>query len=406
MRQKPSILFVNRVLYPEQGETGRVLRDLVRAFSQDGWDVRTVSLYTGKKHEYPSQKIHIKTARAFLGKSFLGYVWAWIRLLILALRQPRTDIVVTMTDPPLLVCVGYFISLIKGARHVHWCQDVYPDLFPVLGYPKFLKHLTNGLSGFALRRCDKVVVIGRCMARKIADKKVMVSKITVIPNWYNPAQGGANTIKTKKPRLKKNVKAPKKQQDLILDETQKFRVLYAGTIGRGHDVSTIFDAAKTLQEKAPDVEFVFVGNQSAHEKILKAKNDYGLNNIRCIPYQPESELKPLMESGDVHIVSLKEDATGLMMPSKFYSAIAAHRPTIFLGSNGCEIANVIRDFDCGTIIVPKDVKGLVNTIDAYRNDENTWFTHQAGAVDAAQRFIPEQSWQVWLQRMQKLMREP
>lgn len=406
MRKKPSILFINRVLYPEKGETGRVLRDLVRAFAQDGWEVHTASLYTGTKHDYPAQKINIKTGKAFFGKSMFGYIWAWIRLFILALRQPRTDIVVTMTDPPLLVVAGHLVSLFKGSRHVHWCQDIYPDLFPVLGYSKLLKILTNGISSYALRRCDKVVVIGRCMARKIADKKVPVGNITVIPNWYNPTQSSAPVKKARRPKLKKEVKAAKSQKDLILDETQRFRVLYAGSIGRGHDISTIVDAAKTLQIQAPDIEFVFVGDQNAHEKVLQSKTEHGLNNLRCIPFQPESELKSLMESGDVHIVSLKEEATGLMVPSKFYSALGAERPTIFMGSSGCEIAKVIRDFECGQVVAPGDAGGLVKILDAYRNDEDTWFTHQKGAKEAGERFVPEQSWQVWLQRMQQLMREP
>jgi len=411
MRKKPSILFMNRVLFPEQGETGRVLRDLSRAFAQDGWDVTILSLHTSKETKPTSKRLKIKTAKAWFGKSFLGYVWAWLRLLTLALFQPRTDIVVTMTDPPLLVVVGRIVSLLKGSRHVHWCQDLYPDLFPVLGYPKILKNITNWASSRALRKCDKVIVIGRCMARKIANKNVIPSNITVIPNWYNPTQ--KRTAPKKKSKGKSNpqrkalkIKTSKDEKDIIFDETQKFRVLYAGTIGRAHKLETIINAARIIQEDAPDIEFVFVGDKRGHEKLLTAKNEGGLQNIRLIPYQPESALKPLMESGDIHIVTLDKEAEGLMVPSKFYSAIAASRPCIFIGPKNSEISKVMRDFECGTVIEQDDEQGLINAIEAYRNDEKIWFKHQEGAIEAAKRFIPEQSWQVWLQRMHNLMRQP
>ena len=410
MRKKPSILFINRVLYPEKGETGRILRDLSRAFAQDGWDVTILSLHSNKQNRPTSKKVNIKTAKALFGKSFFGYVWAWFRLFFLALFQPRKDIIVTMTDPPLLVVVGHLVSLIKGSRHVHWCQDLYPDLFPVLGYPKILKVLTNWCSVRALRKCDKVIVIGRCMARKIAGKKVQTNKITVIPNWYNPLQKRNEKLRPK-PSKKQTVskpikKGPKKEQDIIFDQTPKFRVLYAGSVGRGHDVQTILKAARKIQDISSDIEFVFVSNKQGHEKITKIKNDLGVHNIRLIPFQPESSLKPLMESGDVHIMSLSPNAEGLIVPSKFYSALAANRPSIFIGPKSSEIAKVIQDFDCGSVIEPGKEKELVKTIESYRNDEDIWFKHQEGASEAARRFLPEQSWQVWLQRMLDLMRQP
>ncbi len=408
MRKKPSIVFINRVLYPEKGETGRVLRDLSRAFAQDGWDVSILSLHSDNNSKPTSKHLTIKSAKARFGKSLIGYLWAWARLLIMGLRHPRADIVVTMTDPPLLVVVGRLICLIKGSRHVHWCQDLYPDLFPVLGFPKILKPLTNWLSSRALKKCDKVVVIGRCMARKIADKGVSTSIISVIPNWYNPMQKGTESKKRKKAvtPTKTKIVPPKDQKDVIIDETQKFRVLYAGSIGRAHPVDTIMQAAQTLQTDETDIEFTFISDKVGHNKIMAEKNERGLKNIRLIPYQPESSLKTMMESGDIHIISLDEKAQGLVVPSKFYSAIAAGRPSIFIGPKNCEIAKLMRDFECGTFIEQGDTKTLIETITAYRHDEKFWFKHQEGAIEAAKRFVPQQSWQVWLQRMNDLMRQP
>ncbi len=406
MRTKPSILFLNRVLYPEKGETGRVLRDISHAFAQDGWEVSVLSLHTTKEDHTPSNKLKIKTAKALFGKSLFGYLWAWVRLLSMAVTHPRTDIIVTMTDPPLLVMVGNIVSCLKGSRHVHWCQDLYPDLFPVLGYPKILKFLTHRLSVRALRKCDKIIVIGRCMARKIVNKNIPASHLSVIPNWYNPVQKKDLSEKRIKKKVETTIKAPKEEKDMIFDESQKFRVLYAGTIGRAHKMDTILGAIRQIQDLEPDIEFVFIGDKKGHDGLQKEKDRRGITNIRLIPYQPESALKALMESGDIHLISLDEHAEGLMVPSKFYSALAAGRPSIFVGPKNSEVSKVIRDFECGTLVSQNNEKRLVEAIQAYRNSEKRWFKHQEGALEAAQRFLPEQSWQVWLQRMQDLMRQP
>ena len=55
-----------------------------------------------------------------------GYLAAAVRLIQRALRLPRHDVVVTMTDPPLLACAGPLIAARHGAASIHWSQDVFP----------------------------------------------------------------------------------------------------------------------------------------------------------------------------------------------------------------------------------------------------------------------------------------
>ena len=58
----------------------------------------------------------------------------------------------------------------------------------------------------------------------------------------------------------------------------------------------------------------------------------GLANVLFKPYQPKEHLKYSLTLPDVHLVSLKPALEGLIVPSKFYSAIAAGRPVIFIGA--------------------------------------------------------------------------
>src|SRR5687768_17300079 len=128
----PSVVFFNRVYPPVRGATGRLLRDLARAFARDGWEVTIVT--TGseyrKERDGPVRIVRLKPPLA--GRSILSCGLIWLRMLWTGLCLPRHDLVVTMTDPPLFVAAGRLISRYRKSAHMHWCQDLYPDLLPAL----------------------------------------------------------------------------------------------------------------------------------------------------------------------------------------------------------------------------------------------------------------------------------
>ena len=101
--KKPSVLFVNRVYPPYRGATGRVLRDLARGFAAKGWDVTVVTSAPEKRIDRDGTIKVIRTKASMKRRNSLDYMTVWVKLLATALMQPRHDLLVTMTDPPLLV---------------------------------------------------------------------------------------------------------------------------------------------------------------------------------------------------------------------------------------------------------------------------------------------------------------
>jgi hypothetical protein len=65
---------------------------------------------------------------------------------------------------------------------------------------------------------------------------------------------------------------------------------------------------------------------------------------------------------DVHLVSLRPELEGLIVPSKFYGICAAGRPTIFVGDVDGEIARLISQHGCGRNVPMGDGIGLAKTI--------------------------------------------
>lgn len=390
---KPSVLLINRVYPPARGASGRVLRDLAREMARAGWFVSVLT--TGDKtfsEKDGGITVH-RTKAPTNPKGMFSYGMVLFKLYWAAMKQPRHDLVVTLTDPPLLVTVGRRFARKKRCSHVHWCQDLYPDLFPSIGVrlPNFVLRSLSRMARRSMNTSGKVIAIGRCMARYLAHTGVESNKISIIPNWPDAELVDPSRFHAPRDiRIKNTVPMAKPADALLRDDSPRFRVLYAGSIGRAHPMKAILEAAEHLSIH-PEVEFVFVGEGPNHDRLAQERARRGLQNIKLLPYQPASCLKDLMESGDLHLISMRDDAAGLIVPSKFYSAIAAARPAIYIGPPDTEVARMIRDYGCGAIIPQGDGKTLAQAIMYFRNDSDAWFSAQQGAEQAAADCRPVKS---------------
>lgn len=410
LMRKPTVLFINRVYPPARGATGRVLRDLAQAFSRDGWNVTVLTTGT-RGGELRDGNIRVCRLKVKGRKTLSGYAWTWLRLFTAALRLPRCQLVVTLTDPPMLVVAGKLVAKAMGAKHIHWCHDLYPDILPIVGLkaPAFVMNFLRSLSRRAMKSCDRVVVVGRCMARHLTLTGMDMTKVTVIPNWPDQELVKINTeadpIRVARAANDHSVMETLiKEKPFFVDAEPKFRVLYAGNLGRAHPISTILEAASLLQASNSEIEFVFVGDGPGFDRIAQERARRGLDNIRLLPHQPTARLKDLMESGDVHLVSMKHEAAGMLVPSKMYAALAAGRPCIFIGPQQSEPARVLAEYHAGSIVAQGDATGLAGAIRQYRTDSAAWFAAYEGATRAGQDFKPDGSIQAWIERARDAIR--
>lgn len=404
---------MNRVYPPVRGATGRVLRDLAKSFAREGWHVTIIT--TGpksiKERDGGIRIIRVKAPERPRGS--FSYLLIWIKMLFVALRIKGRHLVVTLSDPPLVVVAGRIVAAVKKSRHIHWCHDLYPDVLPALGIkmPGFLMKFFKAQSRKAMQSCDKVIVTGRCMAKHLTYEGLNPKQITTISNWPDieileapvPDDGDGQFFTVP------SVNGARPYNEL-LKEKQKFRVLYAGHIGLAHPIDAIIDAAEMLEDELTDVEFVFVGDGEKFDYIAQERTKRGLENIRLLPFQPVERLREVMESGDLHLVSMKEEAAGFIVPSKLYTAIAVARPCIFMGPVQSETAKVIKDFQTGKIVPQGDAKALADAIRSYRMSGEEWFAAHGGAAKAREVFTPSGSIDAWMERawdsVQEDLRKP
>ncbi|NYZ14925.1 glycosyltransferase family 4 protein [Azospirillum sp. RWY-5-1] len=371
-----SILFVNRVFPPQRGATGRCLADLSERLAAAGWRVTVLCDGDGPA-DAPQGVIVLRTGRSIEDDGRLSaraYLRSLARLAFGALRVPRQDVIVTMTDPPLLALSGPMLAAWHRAAVIHWCHDLYPDLLPALGVvtPRLLAGHLGRWMRRALRAHDGVVAIGRCMSERLSRMGITGARITVLPNWPDPAihqDSGA---------------AASARRDLGLDG--RFVVTYAGNFGLAHPLGTILDAAALLARDCPEVLFLMVGDGRAHGAMVARAAEIGLGNLLTLPFQPKERIGALLGAADLHLVTMNPTVEGMLVPCKATGALATHRPCLFLGPAGSEAARRITERRCGMVLDPGDAAGLAAAIVGYRND------HQRRAEEGRRAGLAAAEW--------------
>jgi glycosyltransferase involved in cell wall biosynthesis len=373
----PSILFINRVYPPESGATGRVLEYVAHGFVSAGWDVSVLTTAGERSdvgEEIRSRVKVIRVATGFSKRSLfaraLAYALMIPSLLMKALLLPRADVVVTKTDPPMLLIIGPFLKLVKGSKLIHWAQDLYPEiaeevgLLPKGGTGGMVTGLLRFLSTLSMRSHDLTLAVGRCMAERLEGRGIAQEKIRVIPNT-----GVEDDI----------VPVPHENNAFrkIHGLEGAFVIEYSGNLGRAHDFGTVLEGARLLDQRGETgILFLFVGSGAGEGVLRDEVARTGLKNIRFLPPQPAGSLSESLGAGDLHLVTMKSVMSGLVVPSKFYGVMAAARPCLFIGPEDSEVSRVIHEQGVGEVIASGDAQALVMAILRYRGAPEV--TAQAG----------------------------
>ncbi|MBI3811381.1 MAG: sugar transferase [Nitrospirae bacterium] len=364
------VLFVNRYFRPDVSGNSRMLTDLAADLSGAGHRVSVIASDAASDDpsaRYPKQeanegvRIHRVPASRFDRGTIPGWVlnslFFYPSALNAAIRLPRHDLIIFMSDPPLLFALGPVLRFLKGSRYVTWCQDLYPEVairLGILGGRSLPAIILEAISRRALRSADGVIAVGEFMAEILRQKGIDPGKIRVIPNWAD-----GERVRPIEPDSNRFLDAH--------DLRKRFIVLYSGNLGLGHDIEMVMKAAVRLKEEK-EILFLFIGGGKKYGPLRE--RSAGLTNIRFLPYQDDRDLACSLSSGDLHLVTLQPGLEGIVVPSKLYGALAAGRAVIYIGSAQSEAARIIEEAGCGFVIAPNDDEGFCRAVlELYRLPE-------------------------------------
>jgi putative colanic acid biosynthesis glycosyltransferase WcaI len=344
---RPRVLVLNQYYWPGVEATAHLLSELCEALT-DEFDVTVVTgMVPGVAAQGPSERNGVEIVRvgstAFdrsrLSLRALNYLTYLGLSFVEGLRVPKPDVVLCMTDPPVIADIALVLAKRFRVPLVVVTQDVFPEVAVAL------KRLDNRALVLALRlatrvyleRADRVVAIGERMRERLQNKGADGERIVVIPNWVD--------VDDVEPRARDNVWA--REHDLV----GRFVVMHSGNIGHAQDLDTLIRAGTFLRD-LDDLRIVLIGGGARREELKELARLLEVENVVFMGYQAREVLADSLSSADVHVVGLARGLAGYVVPSRLYGVLAAGRPVIAAAEESSETANVVGSADAGVVVPP------------------------------------------------------
>ena len=357
--ERARILVLNQYYWPGVEATAHLLTELCEALAED-YDVEVITGVLHGHEDEPRQIEHngvrvtrvasTSYERSALGRRAVNYFSYLGSALSHALSGPHPDLVVCMTDPPIIGDLGVVVGRRVGAPVLVISQDVFPEIATELHRlrnPAVIGVLGT-LVGAYLRRADRIVAIGETMRQRLEEKGAPPERLRVIPNWVD--------TRAITPQPRDNPWAAR--HDLVAP----FVVMHSGNVGHAQDLDSLVRAATFLRDR-DDLKIVIAGFGARHvEMVALAARLEVDDTVQFLPYQKRERLPLSLSSADVHVVGLAKGLAGYVVPSRLYGILAAGRPVIVAAEDESETARLVREISCGVVVPPARPELLARTI--------------------------------------------
>lgn len=367
----PSALILYHFFHPDDVISAQHFSQLAEELVKRGW---SISVLTSNRFcHYPNMKIpereewwngvRVIRVRRPGGSQVNGYLrlinslWMMAGWTIKLFQIPPVDVVIIGTAPPfsaILFPVMKFFK--KGKVSVHWCHDLYPEAVIANGDRGMVKWFAENVVyviRLAYKSVDLMVDIGPCMRRRLAAYHHKAKSVTIVP-WGLIEQDC--------------IKDPDPVTRLELFGDSSLALLYSGNMGRPHDFYLFLKLAKILYGKDPNIILCFACRGSRMDELKKAIKLSGCKNIRTASFVEEFRLEKRLNAADIHLVSLRPEWEGIVVPSKFPAALAAGKPVIYAGPEGSSIAKWVKEFNAGWILSENNLEGVAQELKDISNN--------------------------------------
>jgi len=365
------ICFFNRSYWPDQAATGQLLtelaEDLVAQYDQevtvvagravhgaDGHAAAGAGLSPVTREERRGVEIRRANGTRMRPRRFAAratnYVSYFAAATVASFGIGRQDVVVSLTDPPIVGLTALWAARRAGARFVFLCEDVFPEVGALV--EDFRSDTVNAsldrMNRYLLTQADAIVALGECMRRRLVDEKgADPRRVHVIHNWAD--------CEAIVPGPKDN--AFSRANGLV----DRFVVMHSGNVGLSQNLEVLIAAADRLRTKRR-LTIVIVGDGAKREALERIATERSLDNVRFLPYQPKELLHDSFAAADAFVVSLKAGLEGFIVPSKLYGILAAGRPYVAATDPSCEPATIAAREGCGVVAAPGDPDALAAAI--------------------------------------------
>jgi colanic acid biosynthesis glycosyl transferase WcaI len=363
---RPRLLVFNQYYHPGVEATAHLLTELCEALAAE----YSVTVITGRlrdREDEPDYEIRngvevirlhsTSFDRASLARRAVNYVTYLFRAFRRGMTMQRPDVVLCMTDPPLVGDVAYLVSRRFRRPLVVVNQDVFPEIAVNLGRLRqpILIAVLRAMIGLYVRRADRLVAIGPVMKDRLVEKGARPERVEVIPNWVDTS---AVT-----PRPRDNAWA--REHDLV----DRFVVMHSGNVGHAQNLDVLIEATADLDDLAR-LSVLVIGTGARLTHTLELAQRLGADRVEFLSYQPRPRISESLSSADIHFVGLTPGLSGLVVPSRVYGILAAGRPILAAVDSRSETGMLVEEVGCGFVVSPARPDLVAETIRAVARGEH------------------------------------
>ncbi len=214
------------------------------------------------------------------------------------------------------------------------------------------------------------------LAREIGSEPAAAGRVTQLP----PAVDGGASLPWESP--------PRGDGPL--------RVLYAGTVGLAHGISTLLEAARLA---GPETVQVTVAGGGAEAELLAATAP---GNVRVLGIVPSGAVPELYAQADAGVILLRDRPIFAgALPTKLLECLASGRPAI-VSARG-EAAELVAEAGAGVSAAPEDPRALADAFRALRADPalraRMGAAGRAAVLERHDRAVSVAAWDALLERV-------
>jgi glycosyltransferase involved in cell wall biosynthesis len=367
------ILYLSQYFPPEMGAPAARASELTRHWATDGHDITVLTGFpnhpTGRvPSEYCDEFRQLVTREQIDGVNVVRtWLWplpnrrAYERILnyssfclssaVTGLFLSRPDVVIASSPQLLVGLTGWWLAAWKHVPLIFEVRDLWPESLSAVGMgsQRSLPHrILAKIAEFLYRKATRVVVVTPAFKDHLIKYwQIPASKISVIENGV---ETGLFTPQNTDPELRRELGAE-----------GKFVVSYIGTIGMAHGLESLLEAAARMQQTAPEVLFLLLGEGAEKERIQSLAKSRVLTNLLFVGQQSREKIPAYIAASDACLVLLKKaDLFKTVIPTKMLEFMSCARPVI-LGVQG-QAQQIIEESQAGICIEPENAGDLVQAI--------------------------------------------
>jgi glycosyltransferase involved in cell wall biosynthesis len=268
---------------------------------------------------------------------------------VLGARAVGLPDIIIVESPPLFDTIsGRFLGMLKRCPYILTIADIWPESAVQLGvlHNRLVILLAERLEWSSYQRSGAVWALTSGIRQTLIGRGLPADHVFLLPNGVDIAKF--------RPHDKRRARAQ-------LGWDGRYTVLYAGTIGLAHGLTTVLDAAERLRQH-PDVRIIFIGEGARRAELEAETSRRGASNITFLAPLPHSQMPLVISASDACLVSLRRvPLFDGARPSKMYEAMASARP-ILLAVDGEARHLVVEQARAAMYVEPENPAALADAI--------------------------------------------